>query len=73
MGNNQTRLRTAKDVAKDGLSFINNGIVRNHKLGNTARIHTGEQEREEVRVFRDFLPSRIGCMVFELEGHEIYD
>lgn len=73
MGDCEKQIVTASEIAKKGMAWINNGKVRNHKLGNSSRIHTGEEEDTEYRIFRDFLPSRNGCMVYELTGSENYE
>ena len=60
--------RSAADIASDGIKCIRAGVVRNHKLGNTSQIHSGEIEERERAVFRDFLISRNGCFVYGLTG-----
>ena len=64
---------SAKEIAKNGMTLINNGKIRNHKLGNSARIHTGEVEKREYQIYRDFLPSKNCCMVYELTGSDCYE
>ena len=62
-------------VSEKSLSAIQrmrDGRIRNHKLGNSAREHTGEPELLEYQRFRDFLPSLNGCMVFNLIGNDNY-
>lgn len=61
----------ASDIAQEGLSLITSGKVRNHKLGNSSRIHTGEVEKKEYQTYRDFLPTKTCCMVYELTGSEL--
>lgn len=64
---------SASEIAKNGMELINNGKIRNHKLSNSARIHTGEAEKREYHVYRDFLPSKNCCMVYELTGSDCYE
>ena len=73
MRNQERRKETAKDIAREGMRLINCGKVRNHKLRNSSRVHTGEVEKMECDMFRDFLPSKNGCMVYGLTGSNIYD
>lgn len=63
----------ANEIAKNGVALIRSGKIRNHKLGNSARIHTGEVEKEEYQVYRNFLPSKNCCMVYELTGSDCYE
>lgn len=60
-------------IAKIGMELIVNGAVRNHKLGNSAQIHTGTLELEEFHTYRDFLPSKNCCMVMELTGSDCHE
>ena len=64
---------SANEIAKNGIALISSGKVRNHKLGNSARIHTGAAEIKEYQTYRDFLPSKNCCMVYELTGSDCYD
>lgn len=64
---------SASEIAKNGVALINDGKVRDHKLGNSARIHTGETEKKEYQTYRDFLPSKNCCMVYELTGSDCYE
>ena len=63
----------ANEIAKRGVFLITSGKVRNHKLGNSSRIHTGEVEKKEYQNYRDFLPGKNCCMVCELTGSDCYD
>lgn len=54
------------EIAQRGVSLISSGKVRNHKLGNSSRIHTGEAEKKEYQNYRDFLPGKNCCMIYEL-------
>lgn len=65
--------RTSNEIAQNGMQLINSGKVRNHKLGNSSRVHTGEMEKREYQIYRDFLPGKNCCMVYELTGSEIYE
>lgn len=64
---------SAGEIAKNGIALISSGKVRNHKLGNSARIHTGEVEKREYQIYRDFLPSKNCSMVYELTGSDYYE
>ena len=66
------RERTAEQIAENGMKLVQDGNVRNHKLLNTARIHFGEEELEEVRTFRTFLTTKNCCRVMELVGADLY-
>lgn len=63
-------VRGAKEIAQKGMELIYSKKVRNHKLANSARIHTGEVEQEQYRIFRDFLPTWNACMVYDLVGSD---
>lgn len=64
---------SASEIAKNGIRMIMSGKVRNHKLGNSSRVHTGAVEKKEYQEFRDFLPGKNGCMVYELTGSDCYE
>lgn len=64
---------SADKIAKIGLEMINTGKVRNHKLKNSSRIHTGEVENIECRIYRDFLPSKNCSLVYGLTGSDFYE
>lgn len=70
MGQRKASSQCAAEIAKNAMSLIENGRVRNHKLGNSVRIHTGEVERAERQAYRDFLPSKNCRIVCELTGSE---
>lgn len=57
-------------VGKSSIQMIRSGAVRNHKLGNNARIHTGEIEENESVLFDDFLITRNCGLVLELRGQD---
>lgn len=61
---------TANEIAKHGMELIKNGKIRNHGLGNSARVHTGEIEKRESQIYCDFLPSKNCNMVYELTGSD---
>ena len=63
----------ASEIAQRGVSLISSGKVRNHKLGNSSRIHTGEAEKKEYQNYRDFLPGKNCCMIYELAGNDFYE
>lgn len=70
METSKMQVRLASEIANTGISLIKSGKVRNHKLGNSAREHTGEVEKREYQTYRDFLPSKNCCMVYELTGSD---
>lgn len=59
------------DVGSKSIIMIQSGKIRNHKLTNNARKHTGTIEEQELSSFRRFLPSKNGCMVRTLEGKSV--
>ena len=65
-------VHTVEEIAKRGFRLVESGAVRNHKLGNDARVHTGELEEREGQIFRDFLQSKNCCIAYELTGSECY-
>lgn len=67
------RKRLANEIAQNGMLLIKNGKIRNHKLDNSSRIHTGEVEKEEYQNYRDFLRGKNGCMVYGLTGRGYYE
>ncbi len=69
----KTQTNSASVIAKKGIALIKEGKVRNHKLGNNSRTHTGEVEKKEYQIFRDFLPSKNCCMIYELTGSDYYE
>lgn len=69
----KTKGISASEIAKNGVALIKNGKIRNHKLGNSASIHTRELEKREYQIYRDFLPSKNCCMVYELTGSDCYE
>lgn len=64
---------SAEVIARNGMGMVADGRVRNHKLGNSAQIHTGEIETRERQIYRDFLPSKNCCMVYDLTGSDFYE
>ena len=59
---------TGKQASQEALELIRGGKIRNHLLGNAAGEHGGEAELIESQRFRDFLPTKNGCTVFDLVG-----
>ena len=59
------------ETSKKAIDMLKNGGISNHKLSSTARLHTGEEEQEEVFLFRDFLVTKNGCLVMSLEEANI--
>ncbi len=64
---------TARKIVEIGMSLLSDGRIRNHRLGNTSRIHSGEMEKKEYHIYRDFLPSKNGRMVYNLTGNDNYE
>lgn len=62
--------QNAQEIAKNGIKLIINGKIRNHKLGNSSRIHTGEVEKKEYQTYRDFLLCKNCFMLYDLTGSE---
>ncbi len=65
--------RLASEIADTGIALIREGKSRNQKLSNSSRIHTGEVEKKEYQNYRDFLPSKNCCTVYELTGSDCYE
>lgn len=63
----------ANEIAEKGISLIMGGKIRNHKLRNSSRRHSGEVEKKEMQNYRDFLPGKNCCMVYELTGSDYYE
>lgn len=59
---------SAAEIAKRGIRMVTSGKIRNHKLGNSSRVHTGEVEKREYQNYRDFLSGKNACLVYELTG-----
>lgn len=70
MDTNKMQTGLASEIARNGMRLITSGKIRNHKLGNSARIHTGEAEKKERQIYRDFLPSRNCSMAYNLTGSD---
>lgn len=70
MDTNKMQMELASEIARNGMRLINSGKIRNHKLGNSSRIHTGEVEKREAQIYRDFLPSKNCSMVYGLIGSD---
>lgn len=73
MDNFIAKKNSAEDIAENGMRLISEGKVRNHKIKNSVRIHTGTEEKREYQIYRDFLPSKNCNMVYELTGSDYYD
>lgn len=61
------------EMANKELERIIAGRVKNHKLGNDAKIHSGEQEEKECCIYRDFLPTKNCDFILNLRGSDSYD
>lgn len=70
MDNQELRIETAKEIAEEGILLLSENKVRNHKLGNSARIHTGQDEKEEYYIYRNFLPTKMACIIYNLIGSD---
>ena len=70
MKTSNAQVKQAKEIADIGIALVKSGKIRNHKLGNSSRIHTGEVEKKEYQTYRDFLPSKNCCMLYELTGSD---
>lgn len=57
-------------IGKCSIQMIKSGGVRDHKLGNNARIHTGEIEENESVLFEDFLRTRNCELILDLRGRD---
>lgn len=73
MDTNKMQVELASEIARKGMMLISSGKIRNHKLGNSSRIHTGEVEKRESQIYRDFLPSKNCSMVYGLTGSDCYE
>lgn len=62
----------SNNIAQNSITLIKSGKVRNHKLRDNSREHTGLVEHQEQCIYRDFLQSKNCCMVIELTGTDIY-
>lgn len=65
-------VQNAADIAKNGIQMVLDGKVRNHKLGNSARVHTGEVEKRESQQYQDFLSTKNFRIAYELTGSDHY-
>lgn len=72
MNNQNLEVVSAEQIAKNGMILVNSGKIRNHKLKSSSRIHTGEVENKEHRIYRDFLSSKNCCIVVELTGNNYH-
>lgn len=61
------------EIVNKELKRIIAGEVRNHKLGNEAEIHSGEQEEKECCIYRDFLPTKNCDFIINLRGSDLYE
>ena len=73
MNTSKIKSANAREIAQNGIRLIHAGKIRNHKLGNNSRIHTGAVEKREYQTYRDFLPSKNCCMIYELTGSDHYE
>ena len=61
-----------EDIARIGehsIQMVKSGVIRNHKLGNSAREHSGETEEKESSLFIDFLSTRNCDLMINLRGN----
>ncbi len=66
-------MESAKVIAEKGMEYIRTGKVRDHKLGNSARVHSGAAENREYHIFRRFLPTKNNYIVTNLTGTNWYE
>lgn len=64
MEKSKMQVRRTSEIASAGMALVKQGKIRNHKLGNSSRIHTGEVEKESTRFTETFFPAKIAawCM-----------
>ena len=62
------RIPKLREIAKRNLQLVQEQKIRNHKLGNSAPMHSGEIEEQECERFCDFLKSRNCFFVENLRG-----
>ena len=58
----------ATEIARNGMNLILEGKVRNHKLKDSASIHTVTMERREANTFINFLSAKTSSFVYEIKG-----
>ena len=58
----------ATEIARNGMNLILEGKIRNHKLKDSASIHTGTMERREANTFIKFLSTKTSSFVYEIKG-----
>ena len=58
----------ATEIARNGMNLILEGKVRNHKLKDSASIHTETMERREANTFINFLSTKTSSFVYEIKG-----
>ena len=68
MKENANMALEAAEIARKGMNMILEGKVRNHKLQNSASIHTGTKERKEANTFINFLSTKNSSFVYEIRG-----
>ena len=56
----------ATEIARNGINLILEGKVRNHKLKDSASIHTGTMERREANTFINFLSTKTSSFVYDI-------
>lgn len=65
--------KQAVETAAQCMAAIKMKKVRNHKLGNSVSVHSGEQEEGEYMCYRDFLKSKNCDLVNNLRGSDNCD
>ena len=68
MKENANMALEAAEIARKGMNLSLEGKVRNHKLKNSASIHTGTKERKEANTFINFLSTKNSSFVYEIRG-----
>ena len=56
-------------TSEHSIQMVKSGVIRNHKLGNSAREHSGETEEKESSIFIDFLSTRNCDLMINLRGN----
>lgn len=62
-----------RNVSRRMMQMVMNGKIRNHKIGNTASVHHGEPEEQELENYLKFLLTRNCYDVLHLYGWDNYE
>ncbi len=69
---NEFVTEATKNASSKMMQMIRDGKIRNHKLGNTASVHHGKLEEQELENYLQFLFTRNCYDVIHLYGWEKY-